>query len=286
MAENFLTKSGFPKKVCSWSSSFSLPLERVGEDKLKLELLAVLRVGLMVLCFLVLLSRATAVPEITLDWSAKKCLPGDVVTLRVRVTSANITGFDLKLPNDEAVEWVSHERGPVLYRAGVYAQEDTVVAQPTHPGTIALKEIHAVVRDGETTSDQVLSLSTLVVGSFGDLTDDFKPEPLPAKTLDVGIKNVWWLWITAAFVGVGAMVFIFCREPPEIVEKIEKKSVSEELVEIFQNEEIPLPQIERVLAERSPELSVEMRVALEEAVYRRTPDLKKIRMLLEMEAAR
>ena len=238
------------------------------------------------LCLLVVAYRTDAAPEMTLGWSAKDCLPGDVMKLQVRITSSDVTGFDLKLPQDEAIEWLSHERGPLRYQSGIYSQEDSVVAQATHPGTLILNGLHALIRDGETTSDRSLSAPPLLVGSFGELADDFKPEPLLTKSAKTEMKHVWWLWITAGFLVVGGAVSIFRRKSPEKMEEIAMSSVSAELAEWVDNTEMPVAKIERILAERSGELSVELREVLEAAVYGKMTDLKKICKLLEREVAR
>lgn len=227
----------------------------------------------------------TAAPELAVNWSAQQCLPGDVITLRVKITNSEVTGFDLKLPISESIEWVSHERGPVRYESGVYSQEDTVVAQPKQPGTIHLNGLHAVVRDGEAMTNEILSAPPLMVGSFADLADDFTPELLPAREINVGMKRTWWLWGLACLVMV-AVIFICRRKPAKAIQETAIKSVSDEIAEILAPEKIALSRVERFLAERSNEISAEIRESLEAAVYGRAMDVELLRKQLELEVAR
>jgi len=284
MGGDFLTQFGLPQMISSRSPSFSLSSPPRAEDKLKLGLLP--GTGLAVLCILVLAGRAAAAPEITLQWSAKECLPGDVVTLQARMTNGNVGGFDLKLPNDEAIEWVAHERGPLIYQSGVYSQEDTVVAQPTHPGKIILKGLHAVIRDGDKSSDEILSAPSLVVGSFGEVADDFTPEPLPVQAVKPKTVGAWWLWLGVVIAGLCALLFLRRRKPHEVAVEPGTQPVLEELGEILENEELPEVRMEQFLEQRSAELSVELREALEAAVYGRTMDREALRVVLEREIAR
>ncbi len=225
-------------------------------------------------------------PKISVEWSVKNCLPGDVVTLKARLTSKNVAGFDLKLPADDAVEWVTHERGPLLYQAGVYTQEDRFVGQPTRPGTISLQGLHALVRDGEKISDEPLSAPSLIVGSFGDVADDFTPEPLPKVAVTSARKGVWGILIATTTLVLGALTFLLRRKPKQVIAEVESQSILEEIEEILKEKNPPMIRIERFLAERSAGLSVELRKALEAAVYGKMADVGHLRGLLEKEVAR
>ncbi len=219
-----------------------------------------------------------------LDWSVDECLPGELVTLRVSMKAEKIAGFELKLPVNDALEWVAHEPGPLRYQSGVYTQEDRVVAQPTRPGTVSLAGLRAVVREGDTSADMDLTAPVLLVGSYGNGVEDFTPEPLP-PVVDHESSKMWWPWIAAAPVVLGALAFLLRRKPGVEVEEAGTLPVLEELGGMLREGELPVARIERFLTERSGEISAGLREALEAAVYGRNRDREKLVRLLEKEAA-
>lgn len=229
---------------------------------------------------------AGAAPEMTLKWSKLNCLPGDVVELRVRVSSNYVTGFDLKLPDNDALEWVEHDRGPLLYQAGIFTQEDVLIGQPTRAGTIQLKDLHAIVRDGETKTDSILTVQPLTVGTYGVAEESFSPAPLPVTTI-AGKTSRWTaLWIGLSFLVLALLVYVFRKKPQEAVALPEPPTLLGEVAELLENEDGVVEPTERLLDQRSQEFSDELREALERFVYGRSGDLDGLRELLGKETKR
>lgn len=227
-----------------------------------------------------------AAPEINTEWSKADCLPGDVVELRVSVSSDHVTSFDLKLPANDALEWVAHDRGPLLYQAGIYSQKDVVIAQPTRAGTIQLKDLHAIVQDGEIKTDRTLTVQALVVGTYGATEDTYNPEPLPvAKTR--GKTSRWAvLWIGLCLLALALLVRVFRKKPQQVVTQTESPPLLVELAGLLENRDVAVAPIEKLLVERRQEFSGDLRVALERFVYGGSRDLDGLRVLLGKEAKR
>lgn len=223
---------------------------------------------------------ASASIELTL--SRVQCQPGDVVELHAESSFDELTIYELKLPQHDALHLVAHQRQPIEYADGVYSQKDVWVLQPVRSGEIELSGIKAFVKKGDVIEELELPNQSIEVLAYVARNDDFTPEPLPGFKIEGSGSK---LWIFFLVVGVFVVGFLLCFRKRPVVELVQDTEPTlADLNAALSTGEMPIDLIEQLLADESLSVSAKLRSAMERAVYRN--DASDLKDVLGKEAAK
>ncbi|MFD2255823.1 hypothetical protein ACFSSA_03960 [Luteolibacter algae] len=242
------------------------------------------------LCFFSLFTAIAAQPEIVLEWSKDRCEIGEVVKLKAKMRSDDVAGFELKTAPNRSVEWIGHESGVLRFERGIYVLEETLIAQPTRPGTVQLAKIPAEVKDGERLFQLELTVPPLEVSGYGgDKDDDFSPQPLPAESVsNVAKRHAGWIILVLLALGGGIVFKIRSNRSRQGSGPVADASpaLPERLRIISECGTPPQGEIERLLAEKAGDLPPLLRQALERVAYAQDADWAAVCELIRKEVAR
>ncbi len=222
---------------------------------------------LTVLCLPINLSA-----EIDLQLSRSSHFPGDIIRLEASRVAPEMATFELKIPAQDKLHLVAHQREPVDFHNGKYRQKDVWIFQTMAAGIIQLDGIKAIIRQGA--AESVESLSSL---SFEVLTYDLAtppsdaPEPLPTSTeLSPTSNLVAALTALVAIVLIGGIIWWIRRgkmQPLKEVSPASQRAKLQDILADLQYGDIPVDQMEQLLADPETTVSPPTRAAMEQAVY-------------------
>lgn len=214
-------------------------------------------------------------------WSHSECSPGDVIELRASGAFNELSSYELRLPQHDALHLVAHQRHPVLYQDGVYTQRDVWVLQPLYSGTIELQAINVRIHQGGEASEELRSVSALTVLPYAEQTDSNEAQTLPAAIVAQEAASLWW-WLLLALL---PLALFFMRRGRAVADgRLEEQQVTlATVLAELERGSLPLERIEQLLSAKGHTLAPEIRVALERAVYRQGVDTAELTTLLRQE---
>ncbi len=215
-------------------------------------------------------------------WSRSECSPGDVIELRASGAFSELSSYELRLPQHEALHLVAHQRQPVLYKNGVYTQEDVWVLQPLYSGTIELKEIQVRIHQAGEVSEELRAVPPLTVLPYSEQTDGNDAERLPDVVLEQGAASPWWLLLLLALLPLALFCIRRSRAVKDDLTEEAPVTLATVLAELEQGS-IPHERIEYLLAAEGDRLASETRVALERVTYGQQSDAAELAKLLREE---
>lgn len=222
---------------------------------------------------------------VELSWSRTECYPGDTVELRASGAFSELSTYELRLPQHEALHLVAHQRQPVHYEDGVYLQRDVWVLQPLYSGTIELGEILVLVRQGGELSEELRAVPPLTVQSYVDYSDSPEPQPLPEDRIAGAQEFGAWLVGLFGLLAVGLFfVLRFRKAGRELVAESQEASLADVRAALVGGM-VPVELIEQLLADQSVSLSTNVRAAFEGAVYGKLNDTETLVEVLDREEA-
>lgn len=235
----------------------------------------------------ILLAAMLPVPvlaEIQLSLSQARCLPGDVIELHAESSFAKLATFELKLPQQDALHLVAHQRQPVSYTKGVYSQKDVWVLQPLYAGTVELSGVVALVDQGGELAELELPTQILEVERAADTADNFMPEALPDDVAASGTGRIVWILLPVVLAVVAFAVAMLRNKREEAKTcAIEERPTLDSLKAAVLAGELPDGWVELILADDTLMLSEDLRTALERAAYGQGTDLVRLQELLGKE---
>lgn len=229
---------------------------------------------------------AIGFPEgVEFEWSDLECQPGDVVELRAIGAFNELTSYELRLPQHDALHLVAHQRQPVHYQDGVYTQHDVWVLQPLYAGAIQLDEIRVIVRQGEIVREELRSVPALIVSTYGASADGQEAQVLPEPVASVESGMPVWSLLLIVVVPVCVCAFMLRKGRGESLIDAPESVSLETVRSSLAHGNVPAGDIEQLLADTSQSLTDQQRAALERAIYSRSVDAAALHAELDQEAA-
>jgi len=205
---------------------------------------------------------------IELTLSQTECSPGDVIELHAEMTRSDYAEFELKLPKNEALHFVTEQRSPINYSKGFYRQSAVWVFQPVRSGTIEWSGIRAVIKQGEKATEYELPPLQLEVRAYPSKEDSLKPERLPIITQRHEQANHYvWLAALLGVLGLGILYYSLRGKSKNNAAAALPAVSLENLLRALQSDTIPSDLIEELLTDEKTVLAPALRTALEAALY-------------------
>lgn len=226
----------------------------------------------LVISLFLLPSLLMAVPlGIELSWSQAECRPGDVVELLASRIFDELTTYELRLPQHEALHLVAHQRQPVHYKGGVYRQNAVWILQPLNAGLIELENIRVILKQGDFETERFRGVPPLRVNAYSLSEDTDAPEPLPEPEVSQVAGRSAWFWLVLAIPPV-IWLLVRYRKRPAPESKCVRSISLEGICSVLVEGGLPIHDIEHVLTNERQSLTPEQRTALERAIYSPSTD--------------
>jgi hypothetical protein len=213
--------------------------------------------------------------------------PGDVVEIQAEMRRADYAEFQLHVPTHPQLHFVAHTREPLRYKEGEYLQRSVLLLQPMSAGAFKLDAITASLSQGEQATEVPLPSLEFFVNSY-EATDDSKElEPLPMHSF-VPPGASGFLGLVVLLLGVlGLVIWLLKRgstcQADTVVHAVD---TLDDLTVLLERGDSPEALIERLLCRSDLSLSVELREALDAAVYANRLDAAHLLRLIREEASR
>lgn len=228
---------------------------------------------------------------ITVRFIPDHASPGDVVQLRAEMDRDAWGQFDLHVPANPDMHAITVEKLPLQYQDGRYRQQQSLVFQPKRSGSLRVSgaTIDVVTSRGRQTV--TIPDLTLVIEPIGITDTATTPVPLPPST---PVQSPQSLAFLAVPVGVGLVlllaIFLVARKhrnrQPAAVPPTTQPPPTDDLVQLLQSGQMPRHGLERLLADPNFAASVDVREAIERAVYAEEYDAVQLAQRLQQQEGR
>ncbi|GAA5507959.1 hypothetical protein [Novipirellula caenicola] len=229
---------------------------------------------------------------ITVRFIPNHARPGDVVQLRAEMDRDTWGQFDLHVPANPDMHAITVEKIPLQYQDGRYRQQQSLVFQPKRSG--ALRVSGATIDVVTSRGRQTVTVPdlTLVIEPTGITDTTTTPVPLPTSTPAQSSQSLAFF---AAAVGIG-LVFLLAifvvarkhrnRQPTAAPSTSQSPPPTDNLVHLLQSGQMPRHDLERLLADPNFTASVDVRAAIERAVYAEEYDTAQLAHQLQQQEGR
>ena len=263
---------------------------------------------------------ASLAPEVSLRLIEGTYRPGDIVELQAEMRGMDYAEFELHVPANAQLHFVTLTREPVRYVEGLYIQRVLLQLQPLSVGDFDLNGIAVTIAQDGVTREIVLPLVSFTVASYAaedssdavaELAANFPGATMATNNLRITIGVLFvalmfvWLWMrkvnaklmetAEAELGLSDLIMVLEENAPSLLpcesDEWKRGSVGSKSVATLGtlygcSEVTPVMIAERLLQRADLSMSSVLRQHLEAAVYANRLDSTVLLQLLREEVAR
>ena len=263
---------------------------------------------------------ASLAPEVSLRLIEGTSRPGDIVELQGEMRGMDYAEFELHVPANAQLHFVTLTREPVRYVEGLYIQRVLLQLQPLSVGDFDLNGIAVTITQDGVTREIVLPLVSFTVASYAaedssdavaELAAIFSGATMATNNLRITIGVLFvalmfvWLWMrkvnaklmetAEAELGLSDLIMVLEENAPSLLpcesDEWKRGSVGSKSVATLGtlygcSEVTPVMIAERLLQRADLSMSLVLRQHLEAAVYANRLDSAVLLQLLREEVAR